>query len=74
MGAMLGLLAGLGLLLIWRSGPRALRPSARRASWSNWSRRREEMIRQAGVGGVSSAQLLFIQMLAATLALVIVQC
>jgi tight adherence protein B len=66
MGAFLGLLLGLGLLLIWRSGPRArplrLRPGPR------WARRRTERLRQAGVEGVTGWQLLAIQAGAALLA------
>ena len=40
MGAVIGLLAGVGLLLIWRSGPRA--PQRTRAAWSG--HRQEEAI------------------------------
>jgi tight adherence protein B len=69
-GAFLGLLAGLGLLLIWRSGPRAPQRSSTRADWRI---RREEMIKQAGVDAVSSSQLLVMQVMASLLALVIVQ-
>ena len=46
MGALLGLVFGIGLLLIWRSGPR--RPPRSQRSGS-WSRKRNEMLRQAGV-------------------------
>ncbi|MDQ1734592.1 MAG: tight adherence protein [Pseudonocardiales bacterium] len=70
MGAFLGLLAGLGLLLIWRSGPRAPQRSSTRAGWST---RREEMIKQAGVEAVSSSQLLVMQVVASLLALVVIQ-
>jgi tight adherence protein B len=58
MGAFLGLLLGLGLLLIWRSGGRAPLP---RASQPGWIRRRNEIIKQAGIDGLNSAQLLFLQ-------------
>jgi tight adherence protein B len=70
MGAFLGLLAGVGLLLIWRSGPRAPR---RPASETSWSTRREELIRQAGIEAVSSAQLLSLQLIAAVLAGLLVE-
>jgi tight adherence protein B len=70
MGALIGLLAGVGLLLIWRSGPRAPQRPARRASWS---RRRDELITQAGIESVSSTQLLSMQLIAAALAAVLVQ-
>ena len=63
MGALVGLLLGLGLLLIWRSGPRAPQRSARRSHAA-----REELIRQAGVDGVGPAQLVGAQVLCALLA------
>jgi tight adherence protein B len=59
MGSALGLLLGLGILLVWRSGPRALpRARPRRALWSD---RRTDLLRQAGVSGVTSAQLFGLQ-------------
>jgi tight adherence protein B len=64
MGAFVGLLAGVGMLLIWRSGSRAPTRSATAASWSA---RRNELIRQAGIESVSSHQLLCMQLLAAIL-------
>ena len=66
MGAVLGLVAGLGLLLIWRSGPRAVH--VRRAPGARWGQRRTELLREAGVTGVSGGQLLVLQVLAALLA------
>lgn len=63
MGAFLGLLLGLGLLLIWRSGPRA--PQRRRA---RTRAERTELLRQAGVDGVGAAQLAGAQVLCAVLA------
>ncbi|MDQ1646043.1 MAG: tight adherence protein [Cryptosporangiaceae bacterium] len=63
MGALLGLVAGLGLLLIWRSGPRAV--PIRRAPGARWGQRRTEVLREAGVSGVSGGQLLAIQFAAA---------
>lgn len=65
MGAFLGLVLGCGLLLIWRSGPRA--PQRRAEVVSNWLLRRTELLRQAGVDGVGSTQLLGVQLLSALL-------
>ena len=70
MGAPLGLLLGCGLLLIWRSGPRA--PQRRSAVTSTWLVRRTDLLRQAGVDGVGSMQLLAVQLLCAVVAGVIV--
>jgi hypothetical protein len=56
MGAFLGLLLGVGLLLIWCSGDRAPQRASRRSP--GWTVRRDELIKQAGIGGVSPAQLL----------------
>jgi tight adherence protein B len=68
-GALLGLTTGLGLLLIWRSGPRSPR---RRVDAAGWTSRRREMLRQAGVDGVGPNQLLGAQVLCALLAFVLV--
>jgi tight adherence protein B len=69
MGAFLGLVAGCGLLLIWRSGSHAPRRSVQ---FVRFSRRREDLIRQAGIDGLSSRQLLILQGGSAFLALVVV--
>jgi tight adherence protein B len=69
-GALLGLVAGLGLLLIWRSGPRA--PSRAVPRRATWSERRREVLRQAGVNGVGPVQLAGAQLLCAVLAFVLV--
>lgn len=69
MGALLGLILGMGLLLIWRSGTR--RPTRRRGP-SSWTTARTELLRQAGVDGVSSTQLLLMQVVAALLAFILV--
>ena len=61
-GALLGLVAGLGLLLIWRSGPRAPQRLGRRAVVAA---RRRDLLRQAGIDGVGPAQLLAAQVLCA---------
>ncbi|MGY1985438.1 type II secretion system F family protein [Blastococcus sp. SYSU DS0669] len=56
-GALLGLLLGVGLLLIWRSGSRAPRPRTdpRRPG------RRQELLAAAGLTGINGAQLLALQ-------------
>ncbi len=63
MGAFIGLLLGLGVLLIWRSGPRAPRRKETRLTAA-----RLDLLRQAGVEGVGPAQLLGAQVLCALLA------
>lgn len=70
MGALLGLTAGLGMLLIWRSGSRAPRRTVRE---DGWSVRRNDLIKQAGIEGVTSTQLLLMQIIAALAALLLVQ-
>lgn len=70
MGALLGLIAGLGLLLIWRSGPRAPRRTA--PASAGWVERRRDMLRQAGVDGVGPAQLFGAQVLCSSVAFVAV--
>ena len=55
MGALLGLLFGLGCLLVWRSGKRA--PAANRTS-DGWQERTRELLAQAGIEGVSPGQLM----------------
>ena len=70
MGALIGLIGGLGLLLIWRSGPRA--PAPRVAGGASWTQRRRDLLRQAGVDGVGPAQLAGAQLLCAVLAFVLV--
>lgn len=66
MGALLGLMLGTGFLLIWRSGSRA--PKRRSSLSIGWHRRRTELLRQAGVEGVGSIQLLGVQVVCAALA------
>ncbi len=63
MGAFAGLLLGLGLLLIWRSGSRAPQRHDSRIATA-----RIDLLRQAGVDGVGPAQLLGAQVLSALLA------
>ena len=66
MGALLGLTLGLGLLLIWRRGPRTPR---RATGVPGWAARRGEKLRQAGVDGVGTAQVLGAQLVCALAAL-----
>jgi len=67
-GALLGLLLGVGLLLIWRSGPRAPRPRTgpRRTG------RRQSLLAEAGLTGINAAQLLALQVGLGLLVLVVV--
>jgi len=60
-GALLGLMFGTGLLLIWRSGARVPRRRSRGAP--GWVSRRVDLLRQAGVDGIGSTQLLGAQVL-----------
>jgi tight adherence protein B len=64
-GALLGLLLGVGLLLVLRRG--GPRPSVAGARLADWRRRRTELLRQAGIEGITPAQLLAIQLLAGLL-------
>ena len=57
MGAFIGLLLGIGLLLIWRSGPRAPQKAATSTAPS-WRDRLSELIVQAGIEGVTPGQLI----------------
>ncbi|HET7407338.1 MAG TPA: type II secretion system F family protein [Mycobacteriales bacterium] len=54
-GTLLGLCLGLGLLLIWRSGPR--RPAPRQRSGRTVTERTQELLTQAGYDGLTPAQL-----------------
>ena len=55
MGALLGLLLGLGILLVWRSGSRA---PARAPARDGWQERTAELLAQAGIEGIAPGQLL----------------
>ena len=55
MGALLGLLFGLGCLLVWRSGTRA---PVRSRSGPDVTERTRDLLAQAGIEGVSPRQLL----------------
>jgi tight adherence protein B len=67
-GALLGLLLGIGLLLVWRSGPRApkRRTDPRRPG------RRQQLLSAAGLSGINGAQLLALQIGLGLLVLVVV--
>jgi len=69
LGAVLGLLLGTGLLLIWRSRGVASTAVARSGGFT---RTRNEQLRRAGLQGASSTQLLFIQVAVGLLSAVIV--
>ncbi len=66
MGAIVGLCCGLGLMLIWRSRTVARSPRERR---SRWAQGRAELIRRAGVEGVTAQQLLALQVLVGVVSL-----
>jgi tight adherence protein B len=70
MGALLGLVFGIGLLLIWRGA--SSRPAVRPTGAGSWSRRRTELLQQAGVEGVTSTQLVLIQLATSLVVLVII--
>jgi tight adherence protein B len=55
MGALLGLLFGIGWLLVWRSGSRA---PVRTTRAGGWRERTRELLAQAGIEGVSPGQLM----------------
>ena len=66
MGALIGLIFGVGALLMWRSGSRAPQRVVRERR--GWNSRRVDLIRQAGVNGIGSTQLLAVQILCGVLA------
>lgn len=73
MGAFIGLVLGVGLLLIVRStGTRRPAAAGPTSGSRRWRQRRADLLRQAGIEGVSHAQLIAIQMLTAAAALVLV--
>ena len=69
MGALIGLLFGVGVLLVWRARTVAPAPAGLR---SEWAQRREEMLRQAGVDGVGPNQLLAVQVILALIVALLV--
>jgi tight adherence protein B len=66
-GGLLGLALGVGLLLIWRSGPRAPRRRADRRPG-----RRQQLLSAAGLTGINGAQLLALQVALGLVVLVLV--
>ena len=68
MGALIGLVAGIGLLLVWQSMTTV--PSPRRSR--SWDERTRELLAQAGIEGVSPLQLLATSVGLATVAFVLV--
>ena len=69
MGALLGLVLGVGLLLVWSSRSQSAdTPTARPA----WLVRRDDALRQAGIEGVGAVQLSMTQVLCSIIATVLV--
>jgi tight adherence protein B len=68
-GAVLGLMLGLGLLLVWQGVSRS--PRRRRPALAAWSDRRTDLLRQAGIPAVTATQLFGLQMLAGGLSAVV---
>lgn len=69
MGALLGLLLGVGLLMIWQSVARGPRRPPR--GGLRWSRRRTVLLRQAGIVGLGSRELFALQVAAGLAAFVV---
>ncbi len=67
-GALLGLLLGVGLLLVWRSGPRA----PRRPAVPRPPGRRARLLAEAGLAGTSPLQLAVLQVVLGVLVAVVV--
>jgi tight adherence protein B len=67
-GAVLGFLLGLGLLLIWRSGPRAPQPR----TTPKRPGRTQQLLAAAGLTGINAAQLLALQIGLGLVVLVVV--
>jgi tight adherence protein B len=67
-GGLLGLTLGVGLLLIWRSGPRA--PKRRDAD--RRPGRRQQLLAAAGLAGINGAQLVALQVVLGVVATVLV--
>jgi tight adherence protein B len=69
-GAILGLLFGIGALLIWRSGPRA--PARRQRTSPSVNERVTELLTQAGYTGVRPQQLYAVSAVLAVIVFVVV--
>jgi tight adherence protein B len=67
-GALLGLLLGLGLLLIWRSGPRV----PQRSTATKRPGRTQQLLGAAGLTGINAAQLIALQVGLGLVVLVVV--
>ena len=70
MGALVGLLFGLGCLLVWRSGPR--RGPARARTTDSFTARTRDLLVQAGIEGVTPNQLFSASAVLAVLVFVVV--
>ena len=70
LGPLLGLLLGLGLLLVWQSGPRRPVRAVRRGP--GWQDRTGELLTQAGIEGVSPRQLVGVSVALGAVAFVLV--
>ena len=67
-GGLLGLTLGVGLLLIWRSGPRA----PKRRDGDRRPGRRQQLLAAAGLAGINGAQLVALQVVLGVVATVLV--
>lgn len=72
MGALVGLILGVGLLLVVRSTGTPLTPGRPGSGLGGWRGRRTDLLRQAGIEAVSHGQLLALQVLSAVTATVVV--
>jgi tight adherence protein B len=68
-GALLGLVLGVGLLLIWTRGTQ---PRRVRVAGAGWAARRRDQLHQAGIDGVGPVQLVATQVLSAVIVALVV--
>jgi tight adherence protein B len=66
MGALLGLTFALGIILILHSG--TVSPDSGTSATQKWTARRNELLHQAGINGVTSTHLLVLQIITAFIA------